>query len=136
MKDMLSYMGQYSCRVYYEDVDVGGICYHSKYLNFCERARSEVFFSQNSSPIQGEHHFVIKNINANFYAPSTFGDKLVIDTYTKEYKNTSVILYQEVKNENDKVIFEMDVVLVCLKKDKVSRIPDTFKNMFLTQKQV
>jgi len=131
MKNMLSHMGQYSCRVYYEDVDVGGICYHSKYLNFCERARSEVFFSQDSSPIQGDHHFVIKNINANFYAPSKFGDKLVIDTYTKEYKNTSVILHQEVKDEKYNVIFEMDVVLVCLKKDKVSRIPDTFKNIML-----
>jgi len=129
-------MGQFSCRVYYEDVDVGGICYHSKYLNFCERARSEVFFSKNSSPIQGDHHFVIRNINANFYAPSKFGDQLVINTYTKEYKNTSVILYQQVKNKNDKVIFEMDVVLVCLKKDKISRIPDIFKNMFLTQKHI
>jgi len=133
MKDMLSYMGQYSCRVYYEDVDVGGICYHSKYLNFCERARSEVFFSQNSSPIHGEHHFVIRNINANFYTPSTFGDELIVNTYTKSYKNSSIILYQEIKNKSDEVIFSMDVVLVCLKKDKVSRIPNSFKSLFLPQ---
>ena len=31
-------------RVYYEDTDAGGVVYHSKYLNFCERARSELFF--------------------------------------------------------------------------------------------
>ena len=31
-------------RVYYEDTDIGGIVYHSQYLNFCERARSELFF--------------------------------------------------------------------------------------------
>ena len=31
-------------RVYYEDTDAGGVVYHSNYLNFCERARSELFF--------------------------------------------------------------------------------------------
>lgn len=30
-------------RVYYEDTDTGGVVYHSNYLNFCERARSDAF---------------------------------------------------------------------------------------------
>ena len=30
-----------SIRIYYEDTDAGGIVYHSKYLNFAERARAE-----------------------------------------------------------------------------------------------
>ncbi len=30
-------------RVYYEDTDAGGVVYHSNYLKFCERARSEFF---------------------------------------------------------------------------------------------
>ncbi|MBA1421440.1 MAG: acyl-CoA thioesterase, partial [Epsilonproteobacteria bacterium] len=30
-------------RVYYEDTDLGGIVYHTKYIKFCERARSEIF---------------------------------------------------------------------------------------------
>jgi len=29
-------------RVYYEDTDAGGIVYHSRYLNFAERARTEL----------------------------------------------------------------------------------------------
>ncbi|ECP4057905.1 acyl-CoA thioesterase, partial [Campylobacter jejuni] len=29
-------------RVYYEDTDAGGVVYHSNYLKFCERARSEI----------------------------------------------------------------------------------------------
>ena len=28
-------------RIYYEDTDAGGVVYHSKYLNFAERARAE-----------------------------------------------------------------------------------------------
>ena len=28
-------------RVYYEDTDAGGVVYHSRYINFMERARTE-----------------------------------------------------------------------------------------------
>lgn len=33
-------------RVYYEDTDAGGVVYHSNYLKFCERVRSEIFFNK------------------------------------------------------------------------------------------
>ena len=29
-------------RVYFEDTDAGGVVYHSRYLNFFERARTEM----------------------------------------------------------------------------------------------
>ena len=35
-------------RIYYEDTDAGGVVYHSNYLKFCERARSEIFFAKNA----------------------------------------------------------------------------------------
>ena len=34
-------------RVYYEDTDSGGIVYHSKYLNFAERSRTEFLRKNN-----------------------------------------------------------------------------------------
>ncbi|WP_154646956.1 YbgC/FadM family acyl-CoA thioesterase, partial [Methylophaga thiooxydans] len=36
-------MGEFEwpVRVYYEDTDSGGVVYHSNYLNFMERARTE-----------------------------------------------------------------------------------------------
>ena len=33
---------RFPIRVYYEDTDAGGIVYHSNYLNFAERARTEL----------------------------------------------------------------------------------------------
>ena len=33
---------QLNIRIYFEDTDSGGIVYHSKYLNFAERARTEL----------------------------------------------------------------------------------------------
>ncbi|MGE4457522.1 MAG: hotdog domain-containing protein, partial [Arcobacteraceae bacterium] len=49
-------------RVYYEDTDTGGVVYHSNYLNFCERARSEAFFRLGMSPELSSGHFVAKRI--------------------------------------------------------------------------
>ena len=33
---------RFPVRVYYEDTDAAGIVYHSRYLNFAERARTEM----------------------------------------------------------------------------------------------
>ncbi len=116
-------------RVYYEDVDAGGICYHSKYLNFCERARSELFFSKNTSPIQGEYHFVVKNINADFIAPALFGDTLTVSTSVAEFQKASLTMRQEILNQEDTLLFSMQVVLVCMKGTRVSKIPDSYKKI-------
>lgn len=114
-------------RVYYEDTDAGGIVYHSKYLNFCERARSEIFFQQGKTPMENEFHFVVKNINANFISSAKLGDNLIVETKLKEMKKASLTMCQFIYKESDgKKIFEMDVNLVCLKGIKISKIPNSF----------
>ena len=63
-----------SVRVYYEDTDAEGIVYHSKYLNFAERARTEFLRSYNldQSTIEKKYGliFVVKliNIEEGYYA--------------------------------------------------------------------
>ena len=47
-------------RVYYEDTDAGGIVYHSIYLNYCERARSELYFKQGLIPHSQDDFFDVK----------------------------------------------------------------------------
>lgn len=117
-------------RIYYEDVDAGGICYHSKYLNFCERARSELFFSKGSSPIHGEYHFVVKHIDADFLTPALFGDVITVETDIDEFKGASITMLQEIKNQDGTLLFRMKVLLVCLKGNRISKIPDSYKNIF------
>jgi acyl-CoA thioester hydrolase len=110
-------------------VDAGGICYHSKYLNFCERARSELFFSKNTSPIQGEYHFVVKNINADFISPALFGDTVTVTTSVIEFKKASITMLQEISNQDDQLLFSMQIVLVCMKGTRVSKIPESYKKV-------
>ena len=76
-------------RVYYEDTDTGGVVYHSNYLNFCERARSDVFFNQKLTPILASGHFVAKNLEANYIASAKLGDELEVTSELIELKAAS-----------------------------------------------
>lgn len=98
-------------RVYYEDTDVGGVVYHSNYLNFCERARSQLFFDAGRSPILEGGHFVAKHIEADYLKSAKFGDLLEVKTTLIQIKNASFSLLQQVFREDDK-LFEMKIDLV------------------------
>ncbi|BCD62498.1 acyl-CoA thioester hydrolase [Nitratiruptor sp. YY08-26] len=116
-------------RIYYEDVDIGGIVYHTKYINFCERARSEIFFAQGKLPVFEEYHFVVKNLQANFLQPAYFGEEIEVKTQLRQMKRTSLILVQQIYR-NQELLFSMDITLVCLKKDKIAKIPPYFLEVF------
>ena len=117
-------------RVYYEDTDAGGIVYHTNYIKYCERARSEVFFQRGMIPSQGENSgFVVRDIKASFLATSTLGDTLDVTSKILTLKSSSLVLLQEVWKEDVKV-FSMEVVLVYVDKGKPNRIPEEFKEIF------
>ena len=117
-------------RVYYEDTDTGGIVYHTNYIKFCERARSELFFERGMLPSQGDNSgFVVRNINANFLATSKLGDILHVTSKILTLKNSSLTLLQEVWKDDQKV-FSMEVLLVYIDNGKPSRIPKEFSELF------
>jgi len=117
-------------RVYYEDTDAGGIVYHTNYIKYCERARSEAFFSKGLVPLEGEKSgFVVRKIDANFLASATLGDMLRVDTKIVTTKSSSITLLQEVWNEELK-LFSMDILLVYVDSGKIRRIPEEFKKLF------
>ncbi len=117
-------------RVYYEDTDAGGIVYHTNYIKYCERARSEIFFKRGMMPGTGSHHgFVVRDIKASFLATSTLGDMLEVTTKILTLKNSSIVLLQEIF-KNEKKIFSMEVVLVYIEEGKPCRITERFKEVF------
>jgi acyl-CoA thioester hydrolase len=114
-------------RVYYEDTDVGGVVYHSNYLNFCERARSQLFFDAGRSPILENGHFVAKHIDAEYLKSAKFGDLLEIKTLLIEIKNASFKLLQQIFRDEEK-IFEMTINVVHLNfEGKMIKIPSEEK---------
>ena len=97
-------------RVYYEDTDTGGVVYHSNYLNFCERARSEAFFNLGTTPVLDNGHFVARKVEADYFLPAKLGDVLHVESKLLEMKNASFKLGQKVYKD-DKVIFELIITL-------------------------
>lgn len=97
-------------RVYYEDTDCGGIVYHSAYLNFCERARSEVFFIKGLSPVLQNGHFVAKKLEADYISSARLGDELEVLTELIEIRAASFVLLQSVFKDGKK-IFELNITL-------------------------
>ncbi|MEA3228083.1 MAG: YbgC/FadM family acyl-CoA thioesterase [Campylobacterota bacterium] len=97
-------------RVYYEDTDTGGVVYHSNYLNFCERARSDAFFQKGLNPIKKSGHFVARKVIADYIASAKLGDLLDVQTSLLKMKNASFILLQTIYKDKKK-IFEMEITL-------------------------
>ena len=122
-------------RVYYEDTDAGGIVYHTKYINFCERARSDIFFNNGMMPGIGEKSgFVVRKINADFLGSAKLGDLLTVKNTLLKLKRSSAILLQEIYREEEK-LFGMEIVLVYMDNERVSRIPEKFRTLFLTTEE-
>lgn len=117
-------------RVYYEDTDIGGVVYHSNYLNFCERARSQIFFDAGRSPITSCGHFVAKSIKADYLKSAKFGDLLEVKTDLKSIKNASFVLLQSVYRGEEK-LFVMEIQLVHLTHEGIIAVIPEEERAFL-----
>jgi len=109
-------------RVYYEDTDCGGVVYHSNYISFCERARSELFFQKGLSPHKENEFFVVKHLEANFIKPAVFADILEVKTSMTTIKNASLCMNQDIYR-GEELIFQATVKVAYLKNGKPSKIP-------------
>jgi len=119
-------------RAYFEDTDIGGIIYHTKYINFCERARSEILFKHGIKPfdVNTNSGYVVKSLKCDFLKSATLGDILEVKT---KVLNTSLVkftLLQEIFKNNEK-IFSMEVVLVYMKNGKPAKIESKALELFL-----
>ena len=94
-------------RVYYEDTDAGGVVYHSNYISFFERARTEWLRSlgYELDVLSEEQHviFVVKALNCDYLRPALFNDELFVSAEILKLGNTSITfeqkIFREVKNE-------------------------------------
>ena len=119
-------------RVYYEDTDTGGVVYHSNYLNFCERARSEAFFSRGLNPVLENGHFVARRVEADFYVSAKLGDLLDVKTELVEMKAASFVLKQKIFKETI-LLFELEIVLVYIEfSGKVKRMDKETKELIFS----
>ncbi len=112
------------CRVYFEDTDAGGVVYHSNYLNFYERARTEFLrtlgFEQDDL-LQQNIVFVVRNISVDFKQAARFNELLVVESNIKRLKKVSLIFDQAIYSQRggQKVLInQAEVKVGCVAADK------------------
>jgi acyl-CoA thioester hydrolase len=118
-------------RVYYEDTDAGGVVYHSNYLNFMERARSEwlrhIGFEQDILIEENEILFAVRHINIDFHKPARFNELLNVKTHITDQRKASLVFEQIISNQTEEIICKARVKIACLncKTMKPEPIPET-----------
>ena len=131
---MVSQQSSWPVRVYYEDTDSGGVVYHSNYLNFMERARTEWLRSLkiNQQTLKDELNllFVVHQIDIKFIKPAIFNDLIEVKTSLKQITPVRVKLEQLIKRQSDLLISaSVEVVGVNARTLKPVRIPQQIKSL-------
>jgi acyl-CoA thioester hydrolase len=125
-------------RVYYEDTDAGGVVYHSNYLNFFERARTEMLrdlgFKQTILRKKHGVIFAVKNMQIDFIRPAKFDDFLYASVAISQIKRASLIFEQNLKRD-EITLCTASCKIVCLNADtfQPTAIPDFLYKQFLTK---
>ncbi len=114
-------------RVYFEDTDLMGIVYHARHLYFFERARTEMLRNHGFSlttMAETNHHFAIREANIRYHYPAHLDDLLSITTSVANRTACTIQFKQMMRNQNDHLISEADVLTVCVNRDlKPKRLP-------------
>jgi len=86
-------------RVYYEDTDAGGIVYHSHYLNYFERARTEWLRSlgyELDALADSGVMFVITRAEVDYITPAKFNQELEVQSTVIQYRGASFTFAQQI----------------------------------------
>jgi acyl-CoA thioester hydrolase len=116
-------------RIYYEDTDAGGVVYHTNYIKYCERARSQMFFDDGKKLGENNCHFVVKKIDAEFFKPAYLGDLIEVKTEILELKGASVDVLHTINRGEDK-LFCARILIVFVNNFKPARLPEEIKEFF------
>ncbi|MEW5707883.1 MAG: tol-pal system-associated acyl-CoA thioesterase [Pseudomonadota bacterium] len=104
-------------RVYYQDTDAGGVVYHSRYLDFLERARyewlREAGFGLRELAERLKIVFVVRSLSIEFRRPARLDDLLHVTVRLEQVGRSRVPVTQEVKRDHE-ILAEAMVELACV----------------------
>jgi len=91
-------------RVYYEDTDFSGVVYHSNYLKYMERSRSEWLRHleiYHTDLAQDDSAFAIHRMTLHFGPPAVIDDLLLVRTQLQKLTGARSFLRQDVLRIGD-----------------------------------
>ncbi|HHQ69189.1 MAG TPA: tol-pal system-associated acyl-CoA thioesterase [Halothiobacillaceae bacterium] len=106
-------------RVYYEDTDAGGVVYHSRYLNFMERARTEWLraagIEQDQLRKQQGLIFAVSKAALEYRAPARFNEQLLVEISAVSARRVTMNLQQKIINAADqRLLCLAEIQIACV----------------------
>ena len=125
---------KHEIKVYYEDTDAGGVVYYSNYLNFLERARTEMINSLGLSnkKLLEKHKtlIIVKSCNIEYIKPAKLEYKLQIYSSIQSFNKASFVMTQNIKKD-DYFIVKAKLKLVTVNQEgKPIKIPSILEKKF------
>ena len=121
-------------RVYFEDTDAGGVVYHSNYLNFFERARTELMRACGLSMTELKQQYnliwVVLDINVRFKQAAKLDDELLVTAEVTWIKGVRQGFRQQMTRKEDGVLIasaELSAVMLHADSLKPARMPAWIK---------
>ncbi|WP_442753452.1 tol-pal system-associated acyl-CoA thioesterase [Methylocystis sp. JAN1] len=126
-----------SVRVYWEDTDASGLVYHTSYVRFMERGRTELLRSLGLDQrplLEGAAgaptFFVVRAMQLDFIRPAAMDDLLSVETRVLELGGASLRLDQRVLR-GDETLVTATVKVVCVEAGRAKRLPPDVRDKFL-----
>ena len=124
----------YPIRVFYEDTDAGGVVYHSNFLNFAERARTEWLrhLTIGRERLQNEFGlmFVVRRATIEWRRPAKLDDLLMIETRLSAMGKVRMILRQTItRGETMLATIDIEVVAVSVRDFTALLLPDALRSL-------
>ena len=99
-------------RVYYSDTDMGGVVYHSRYLDMAEHGRTELLrcLGGHQKELLTEQNliFIVKNLFIDYKIPGKMDDFLHVVTTVTKCERFTIVFHQDIKR-GDEILATLDV---------------------------
>jgi acyl-CoA thioester hydrolase len=124
-------------RVYWEDTDASGLVYHTSYVRFMERGRTELLrtLGLDQRPLLegaagAPTFFVVRAMQLDFVRPALMDDLLSVETRVLELGGASLSLHQRVAR-GEETLVTATVKVVCVEGGRAKRLPPDVREKFL-----
>ena len=123
-------------RVYYKDTDAGGVVYHTRYAEFFEIGRTEMFRELGLSAAELDHRFgllcPVVELNVKFRRSARYDDLLTVTTSVTQVTAARIFFQSVVKNEQGETMAEGGTVNCAVDRAtmKAVRLPDALIALF------
>lgn len=120
----------WALRVYFEDTDAGGVVYHARYLNFFERARTEMLrargVAQTELKLRHGLIWVVLDIHVAFRQAARLDDELLVSCELAWTRGVRQGFRQQMTRKSDGALVataELSAVMLHADSLKPARVP-------------